>query len=95
MDDRAYLRDEVPRTALETAFKGRTVRELAQETLRIARSGLHRRARRDHWGNDESHFINALATIAESGRTPATEMLERFQGAWGGNIDPVFREYAY
>jgi glutamate--cysteine ligase len=95
VEDRAYLRAETPRTALHTSFKDRTVREVAQETLRIARSGLHRRGRRDHWGNDESHFINALAAIAESGRTPATEMLDRFHGAWNGNIDPVFREYAY
>ena len=93
--ERAALRAEVPRTALQTPFRGRTVRDLAMQVLEIAHGGLERRARRDMVGESEAHFLNALWTIAESGETPADELLRRFHGDWQGSIDPVFREYAY
>jgi glutamate--cysteine ligase len=85
----------VPRHGLRAPFRGRTVRDLAQDVLEIARAGLKGRARYDRWGDDESHFIETLALIAESGRSPADELLERYQGSWEGSVDPVYREYAY
>lgn len=94
-EERAHLRAEVPRHALRTSFRGRTVREVALEVLEIARGGLARRARNDNWGDDEAHFLNTLLNIAESGQTPADELLEKFNGPWGGSVDPVFKEYAY
>ncbi|NNG04261.1 MAG: glutamate--cysteine ligase [Inquilinus sp.] len=94
-EERARLRAEVPRTALRTPFRDRTVRDLAMEVLAIARAGLEGRARHDMVGESEAHFLNALWTIAESGETPADEMLRRFRTDWQGSIDPVFREYAY
>ena len=33
--------------------------------------------------------------LAEAGITPAERKLELFHGAWGGSVDPVFREFAY
>lgn len=94
-EDRNHLRTEVPRTALASDLNGRTVQNIALEVLEIARAGLEARARRDGFGDSEAHFLSALWEIAESGRTPAQELLDRFHGHWGGNIDPVFREYAY
>jgi glutamate--cysteine ligase len=94
-EERAGLRRDVPRLGLRTPFRGRTVRELAVEVLEIARAGLKRRARNDRWGDDESHFIETLALIAESGTSPADELLERYRGPWQGDIDHVFSEFAY
>jgi glutamate--cysteine ligase len=36
-----------------------------------------------------------LQAIAESGRTPAEEMLDAYHGRWQGSVDPLFKEYAY
>jgi glutamate--cysteine ligase len=94
-EERAHLRREVPRHGLRAPFRGRTVRDLAQDVLEIARAGLKGRARYDRWGDDESHFIETLALIAESGRSPADELLERYHGSWEGSVDPAYREYAY
>ncbi|MBP2298170.1 glutamate--cysteine ligase [Azospirillum picis] len=94
-DERAHLRAEVPRTGLHTGFRGRTVRDVALEVVAIARDGLARRARNDNWGDDETHFLDTLQVIAESNRSPADELLEKFHGPWGGSVDPVFKEYAY
>ncbi|MEM9302021.1 MAG: glutamate--cysteine ligase, partial [Pseudomonadota bacterium] len=63
--------------------------------LEIARQGLSRRNRLNAAGDDESGFLNALFDICESGRTPAERKLERFEGPWGGSVDPIFEEFAY
>lgn len=63
--------------------------------MEIAREGLRSRARMAGMGDDESHFLTTLAETAESGITPATEMLRKFEGPWAGNIDRVYEEYAY
>lgn len=94
-EERASLRAGVPRHALRTPFRDRTVQDVAREVLAIARDGLARRARNDNWGDDETHFLDTLFAIAESGQTPADELLERFHGEWAGSVDPVFRDYAY
>ena len=94
-EERAALRRDVPRLALKAELRGRSVRDIALEVLGIARAGLKARARRDSWGDDESHFIDTLFAIADTGQTPADELLERYHGAWKGSLDPLFHEYAY
>jgi len=95
MAERNALRDQVPRLALKTPFRGGTLLDLAREALKIAHAGLRRRARADRCGVDESGFIDTLLEIAEAGQTPAERKLELFHGAWNGSVDPVFREFAY
>jgi len=33
--------------------------------------------------------------VVESGRTPAEEKLDLFNGRWRGSVDPIFAEFAY
>ena len=95
MAERNALRDDVPRHALKTPFRGGTLQDIAIEALKIADAGLRRRARADSCGVDESGFIAPLLEIAEAGETPAERKLALFHGAWNGSVDPVFREFAY
>ena len=95
-EEREQLRREVPCTALQTMFRGRSIQSVAKEMVAIAREGLRRRKRMNRMGDaDETIFLNDLATIAETGRTLAEEKLAKFHGPWQGDIDPVFIEYAY
>ena len=94
-EERSALRRDVPRLALATPFRNRSVRELALEVLAISSAGLRRRARASDCGDDESGFLQTLFAIADSGETPAAALLKQFHGAWEGNIDPVFRDSAY
>jgi glutamate--cysteine ligase len=89
------LRRDVPRLALDTVFRGRKLAAWSKEVLRIARDGLARRRKLDRMGGDESHFLNALDRIADSGVTPAQDKLALFHGRWNGSVDPVFAEFAY
>ncbi|TCS60642.1 glutamate--cysteine ligase [Varunaivibrio sulfuroxidans] len=94
-EDHAFLRREVPKTALATAFRGGDVGDIALDVLEIAHGGLERRAKMDGVGRDETHFLNPLFQIAESGLTPADDLLMAFERRWKGNIDPIFKEYSY
>jgi glutamate--cysteine ligase len=94
-EERAILRRDVPRQGLQTVFRRREVKDIAQEVLTIARAGLKSRAKRDTWGDDEAHFLDTLFAIAETGESPAHELLELYHGRWGGSVDPAFEELAY
>ena len=93
--ERHVLRDGVPRHALKLPFRDASVRELAVEALKISVAGLRRRAALNGDGSDESRFLDPLLEIAESGQTAAERKLELFHGEWNGDIDRVFREFAY
>ncbi|MEQ8667005.1 MAG: glutamate--cysteine ligase [Rhodospirillales bacterium] len=94
-EERQQLRDRVPVTALNTPFRGEAVRDVACRLLTIARAGLCRRNRTDWVGLDETHFLKPLFQIADTGITPAEEMLVAYKKRWGEDIRPVFQEYAY
>lgn len=91
----ADLRREVPRTALATPFRGRTLVEVAREVVDLAVAGLARRGRIDWDGQDETRYLRRLREIAEAGRTPAEEKLAEYHGAWRGDIDRLFAEHAF
>ncbi len=94
-EERHALRDGVARHAMKLPFRNGTVRDLAQRALEISAHGLARRARLNANGADETIHLQTLMEFVEAGITPAERKLELFHGAWGGNIDPVFREFAY
>ncbi len=94
-EEREALRAAVPKTALKTQFRKGTVQDLATDVLAIARQGLHARAAEDHFGEDEAHFLSALEEIAETGITPAEELLDAYENRWNRSVDPLFKEYAY
>ncbi|GAA0717824.1 glutamate--cysteine ligase [Dokdonella soli] len=94
-EERHALRDGVPKHALKLPFRGGTLRDLAIEALKISAHGLRRRARVNGNGADESLFLDILMQIVDANQTPAERKLELFHGEWKGDIDRVFREFAY
>ncbi|GAA0576708.1 glutamate--cysteine ligase [Caenispirillum bisanense] len=94
-EERRALHSQVPVTALKTPFRGGTVQDLALEALRIARAGLGRRARLSADGMDESGFLEPLQRIADTGMTPADELIEAFSSRWNGSLEPLWAAYAY
>jgi glutamate--cysteine ligase len=93
--ERQKLRDDVPRLALGASIAGRGLAEVGREILSIARAGLTRRARLDERGRDETVYLDPLDAIVESGRVAAQDWIARFEGEWGGVVDPVFTQARY
>jgi glutamate--cysteine ligase len=78
-DEREALRREVPRAGLSARFGGRSLRDLAVELCRIAGAGLARRP----GGAVDRALLDPLHARAESGRTPAADLLDDFNAANG------------
>ena len=95
IDEHQALRDQVPRLALKTPHRKGTVLDLTIEALKISAAGLRRRGRLNPRGSDESIYLEPLIEFANAGVCPAERKLELFHGAWKGNIDPIFKEFAY
>jgi glutamate--cysteine ligase len=95
IEEMQTLRDEVPRTALKTTFRNKTVRDVGLDALQISHRGLCKRGHFDSVGMDETHFLKPLFQIAHSGLTPAEELLAAYEERWDHSVDPVFKEYSY
>ncbi len=95
LEERNALRDGVPRQALKLPFRRGTVRDLALRALEISAAGLARRDRRNDQDQDERHFLDPLLEFAQANETPAERKLALYHGEWGGDVDRVFREFAY
>ncbi len=95
LEEHQYLRDEVPRQALHTPFRGRRLNAIAHQAVEIAAAGLKARGRLDGQGDNESHFLALLRSRVEREKCPAEYLLDDFHGRWQESIDPIFAECAY
>jgi glutamate--cysteine ligase len=94
-EERQKLRDDVPKLGLAAAVRGRTVFEIANEVLRLARGGLARRKHLDIGDEDEGRYLEVLEDRLARGTTPAEELLQKFRGPWAGSVDPIYSQEAY
>jgi glutamate--cysteine ligase len=89
---RQKLRDEAPRLALGARIGGRSLQEIARDALALARAGLKRRARLDAGGLDETGYLDPIDAIVATGRSPAQNWIEKFEGPWKKSVEPAFRD---
>ncbi len=94
-DDVAQMRDDVPKMGLMTEIQGRDFSALAKEVLTIADKGLKNRAMLSSMGETEQGFLNSLWESAETGMTPACQILHKLNGVWGGDATRVFDALSY
>ncbi len=94
-EERQTLRDDVPRQGLNAIIRGRTVQDIAKDTLAIARRGLEARNLHGCKGRSEAAFLDVLDDIAQSGKTAAERLLALYHGQWQGDVRRVFRDFAY
>jgi glutamate--cysteine ligase len=93
--ERQALREAVPRQGLAATIRGRTVRDIARDILKLARDGLDGRECIGCKGRTEAGFLDVLDEIVDSGKTPAEDLLALYDGAWNRDITRVFRDFAY
>lgn len=92
---RQQARDDVPRLGLKTQVAGRSLLEIARETLALSTAGLQRRARKDAHGQDETAHLAPLSEILTTHHSHAEVLLARFKGAWNGSVAPAFEECVF
>ena len=96
MADREALRSAVPGLALDAPLPGGgKLRDIAGQVLDIAHAGLAARNRLDAGGANETGFLEPLREIVRTGKVPAELLLDRYEGAWGGDIARVYDEMSF
>jgi len=96
IEEREALRHAVPREALGAAVPGGgTVQQFAAEILDIASAGLRDRAQLNAAGDSESGFLDPLREVVATGKTFADMMLDRYHGAWNGDVSRVYADYSF
>jgi glutamate--cysteine ligase len=93
--ERQQLRDDVPSNALRAQVRGRKLQDIAIEVLKISRAGLAKRQKPNIDGLDETHYLDVLDVIAQTGQTQAENLLSRYHGAWGRSVTPAFEECVF
>ncbi|TNJ47616.1 glutamate--cysteine ligase [Phaeobacter sp. B1627] len=96
-ETREGLRVAASVSGLQAEFGGVKMHDLAREVLALADAGLQARAREGAGGliPNETHFLNALKESVDSGKVPADELLERFEGDWNGDLTRIYADYSY
>lgn len=82
---------------LQGQVNGVKLHDLAREAVDIAQAGLKARAIPGAGGliPDETHFLNALRESVETGKVPADELLDRYNGDWGKDLSRIYGDYSY
>jgi len=93
MEQRETLRENAPRLGLQTPLPGGegTLQDLGREALKIAHTGLTRRARLNAIGDNETGYLETLDEIVATGKVPAQRLLDAYNGAWNGDVTKVYR----
>ena len=71
--------------------------DLARKVLAMADKGLAARGKfsSNQQLVDERHFLNSLWDSLDTGKTPAEELLEKYNGSWQGKLYPIYEECSY
>ena len=86
--DLVALRAVVPRLGLASPLVGGTLRDLARDAVAIAKGGLVAR------GLGEAELLAPLEAIVGGAPCQAEHWLDRYHGAWSGDVTRIFDEAA-
>ena len=96
-ETRDGLRIASAKHALQAEAGGVKMHDLAREVVAISKAGLAARKIPGAGGliPDETYFLNALEESIDTGHVPADELLEKYHGAWKGDLSRIYGEYSY
>ena len=96
-DEREQMRIDASVKGLKAEIRGRSLRDIAKEALAISEAGLKARAMPGADGllPDETHFLNALKEVVDTGETPAEELLRCFDAEWERDFANLYRDCSY
>ena len=96
-ETRDALRVAASVDGLQAKVDGISMLDLARETVALSEAGLKARARSGAGGlvPDETHFLNALKESIQTGKTPADELIDCYNGEWQGDLSWIYSEFSY
>jgi glutamate--cysteine ligase len=96
-ETREGLRVAASVDGLQASVNGVSMHDLAREAVALSEQGLKARARTGAGGMipDETHFLNALKESIETGKVPADELMDDYNGKWNGDLKQIYADYSY
>ena len=89
------LHAAVARQGLSARGPDGPVLEAARELVALSREGLRRLAEKNSLGQDESIHLEPLERIVARGASPARQLLDQWNGAWGQAIPRLIESVRY
>lgn len=88
--DIAEARMQAATHGLKGQIGGRSMLDMARKMVNISALGLQNRNRVSEAGDNEVGFLDPLREIAESGRTQAEILLERYDNEWASDVRRMY-----
>ncbi len=92
--DYADLRAAVPKLAMDAPWPDGPLREFANKVISVATRGLRSRHEQNIKGEDESHYLEPIADIADGAPTQAERWLDRYESEWARDAGRMLLEAA-
>ena len=91
------LRTAASIDGLQAKVTGINMHVIGREVGALSHAGRKGRARAGAGGMvpGETHFLNALHESIESGKVPADELLDHYNGDWNGDLTRIYADYSY
>jgi glutamate--cysteine ligase len=89
------LQEEAARHGLGGRVGRMTLGDYAKELVSIGRFGLAKQVRRGPDGQDETVYLDRLEENVVAGRSPASGIIERWEGEWARDIHALVAASAY
>ena len=94
---REEMRIAASEDGVSANVNGISMLSLAKDLVDISRSGLKNRARSGNGGlvPDECHFLNSIEEVIETGKSPACDLINKYENEWGKDLKNIYKEYSY
>ena len=96
-ETREGLRVAASVDGVSAEVNGIKMMDVARDCVAISKAGLAARGKAGNGGlvPDETHFLNALEEVVETGHSPACELVHKYRGEWNGDLTKIYEEYSY
>ena len=96
-EERLKLYKDVSKLGFDAKIQNKTVKELANQILKLSENGLKNRKKINIHGTkqNECEFLSPLFSSLEQGISLADEMLIKYNKDWSKNIKQIYNEYSY
>lgn len=95
LDTREDMRIKASVDGLNARVGNIKMLDLASRVLSISNAGLKSRSHIGKGGYNETHFLSALKESIDTGKAPADELLDKFNGDWNGDLTRIYSDFSY
>ena len=94
-EERVKAYNSAHKYALQSISRHKSLRELAEELINIAKTGLIKQDIKNELGENESIYLSGIEQDVNNGICPADIIIEKWQNEWGKDFTKLIEHCAY